>query len=119
MKVMNPIADMTELEDYNTFIENSMSFRGYNLDYIGSSSVEFRLIPEKDADILPSIEVRVEEDEDAYYFVPSMVFPQKRIDGSNLNYYDSFEYYMEKYVEAAKICTMIFKEKFIPGMYSD
>lgn len=111
-------------DDYDVFLDNlEGNLRYYEIKDIESAynSDVFQCIPVRGGDrarFMPILEVKVREEEGSFYFTPSMILPG-RIDGDELDFYDSFEYYMDGYVDAGKTCTRIFKAVYTPGMYSD
>lgn len=117
-KIISAIEDTNEYEEFLQMLDGYAMYPKYRIEYDPSNEMHFQFIPEEDEDLMPIVEVDVNEEEGSYYFKPSMVFP-KRIDGDDVDYYDSFEYLMDKYQKVGKLCTQIFKAVYTPGMYSD
>lgn len=111
-------------DEYNEFLEQ-LDAQSYHHDYEmelpegNRTGLKFKFKPIGDkAKYLPTIEVETVSEDNKIYFTPSMIMPS-RIDGDDMEFYDSFEYYMDGYVEAGKLCTSIFKAVYEPGMYED
>lgn len=92
------------LHPYFNEVGNYAYNRGYELTGVGVNPV---FTCKENDKFMPKLSVRVQEEDGVYYFWPFVEMP--KIDGEQLNYYDSFKYYADKYKDVAEICTYLMK----------
>ena len=106
-----------ELQSYIDNLDDEAYHNGYELSSQDESgNLVFTAIDDKD--LMPTILVKREDDGEDVWFTPTMKFPEK-LSSDDVDYADSFEYYMEKWVKASKFCTYLLKNHYTVGMYED
>lgn len=98
-------------------VASSFYNAGYDLDV--DTNLHVTVIPHSDVEYPAEITVTTyregEGEDELYYFIPDMKFPE--IKGSDLDFYDSLIYHTKQFVRIAEACTDLIKFEFQPAMY--
>lgn len=91
--------------DFDSVLEmlaGEASKYNYKLRYEDEREIEF--VPTAHVDEMPVIFGHYVEEDDKFWYEPTMIFPAKLTD---LEYTDSFEYFMGAWADVAKIATYL------------
>lgn len=94
--------------------------RAYNVGYDLEVDSDFnvKMTAREDADMMPKIETATHKMNDGTYtFSPVLTFPI--LDSNNLDYADSLEYWMKKWMEVAAFLTSLIQYEFNPSDFED
>ena len=106
-----------ELQMFIDSLEDEAYSKGYELaNQDGSGNLIF--VAREDKDLMPTVVAEKETFDGEIYFTPTMKFPES-ISTDDVDYADSFEYYIGKWMNAAKLCTYLLKNHYTAGMYED
>lgn len=91
-------------------LDNNAVGSGYT---ISGDIMNIKVTADKDADKMPKITVKSVEENGKIYFEPHVSFPD--LDYSDMDYVDSFEYWLDKYASVGKLLTYLMKASIDPN----
>lgn len=122
-KYVKASIDSSVVEDHLDELISEANKCGYDMNVdVSEDSISVVLSNNGKLELLPVISVAVEksttEDGNAcYYFNPSASFPD--LNFSDMDYDDSFEYWVSKWADVSKFLTYMMKYKYCPDNYED
>lgn len=75
--------------------------------------MNIQITADKDADKMPRITVKSVEEDGKIYLEPHVSFPD--LDFNDMNYADSFEYWLNKYASVGRLLTLLMKTSMDPN----
>lgn len=109
-------ATISAEENFMDALEAQASRIGYVIKNSGSyahsiSPDTLTFVSEKNADKMPTIVARAEVDSnEERWYRPDVTFPDLK--GSEMDYSDSFEYYLGEWQKVGRLCTWLFKNGY-------
>ena len=97
-------SDYTMHEDWENSIEdNIIGFCHYKITHVKNNM--FDLESEDNPEMMPKIHVELDRQDGKIYFSPELYAPALIYD--DMNYPDSYEYWVEKWLKAARLCKLL------------
>ena len=107
-------------EDITDKYFSDFAGRAYNVgyDFEVDSDFNVKLTARGDADKMPKIEIATHKMNDGTYeFSPMLTFPV--LDSNDLDYADSLEYWMKRWIGVASFLTSLIRYEFNPSDFED
>ena len=123
-KIIKAETNVNMIDIDSRYVEDTLEYIAYSCGYHVEDSKDgtYTFRADSDTENMPVITTKRYYEErnglGKIWFEPTMNFPAK-LSSEVATYNDSFEYWMQKWMDAARLCTRLNESPYTEGMYDD